>query len=492
MCSDEESKRVVLDIKGVSKIYRVWNRPVDRLLALFWEFVFKLFKKTHTIQERIDRLSKQVHALSPVDLEVQRGSAVGIIGRNGAGKSTLLQIVTGSLTPTTGTVRRKGKVAALLELGSGFNPECTGIENVKINATLLGLSDNELASKLDSIIEYADIGDFVYQAVKTYSSGMRMRLAFAVAAHVEADVIIIDEALGVGDARFQLKCAKTIEGLLEKGSSLLFVSHNMNAVKQLCESAILLHEGELLMSGKPNDVANIYSRITAGDSLEEVKEHIADLACDVPEAVSEKKLSSAVKPEEQDASAIGGETVEDLRIRLAILSAGKNEEEVKALLRMDRASEQANSGEFKYGGDLGSIDEVSIRDSEGQPRTVFLTGEECEIRMTVHSKTQVFEPIYAITVKDEKGQEVYVSNSLYRGIPVRKLEIEESLTVSFKQRLNLMQGDYFISLGFVTFVEDELLIIQRRYDVLKLQVLPQDKCHGISNLYTKIEFSDAN
>lgn len=492
MFSETSDENYVLEVSGISKTYRVWHRPIDRLIALFWELFLKFKADSTFVTDRLERLSKKVHALSPVDLKVKRGSAVGIIGRNGAGKSTLLQIVTGSLTPTQGTVTRSGKVAALLELGSGFNPECTGIENVKINATLLGLSDEELAAKMNSILEYADIGDFVHQAVKTYSSGMRMRLAFAVAAHVEADLIIIDEALGVGDARFQLKCAKTIEGLLEKGSSLLFVSHNMNAVKQLCESAILLHEGELLMSGKPNDVANIYSRITAGDPLEEVKGHIRDLVEQVSETVSENTHTAAAESESQDKGLKSADTVEDLRIRLAALSSERKEEEVRTLLKMDRTNEQVQSGEFKYGGELGSIVDVSIRDCEGKPCTVFVTGDECEIRMTVCSKTQIYEPIYALTIKDAKGQEVYVCNTLYRGIPGRTLGAGEKLTISFKQRINLMQGDYFISLGFVTFFEDELLIIQRRYDVLKLQVLPLDKCHGISNLYSEIEINNAN
>lgn len=481
----------ILEVDDLSKTYRVWRSPLDRLYALVWEFFVRLFPNSSYFEAKHDSLYRSVHALKPVSLSVRRGTAVGIIGRNGAGKSTLLQIITGSLSPSTGIVRRRGNVAALLELGSGFNPEYTGIENVRINATLLGLSQKEIDAKLQSILDYADIGEFVHQSVKTYSSGMRMRLAFAVAAHVEADLIIIDEALGVGDARFQLKCAKTIENLLKNGTSLLFVSHNMNAVKQLCETAILLHEGELLMRGQPNDVANIYSRITAGDSLPLVRQHIVELEKGVGgnDIIENRKdpLDSQFENAKPIKDDLGALTIDDLKERISKLCLVDGTERFRALEKWSKELPENFGREFSYGGELGRIENITVRDYKGVENLVHTTGDTCEISFDVVASEKVQNPIYAITFKDVKGNELYVYNTLFAGKSTKPLSKDDRVRVCFSQRMNLMQGEYFISLGFVTFIGEDLLVLHRRYDVLKLQILPMDKCSGVANLYTNTE-----
>ena len=188
---------------------------------------------------------------------IQRGDRIGIVGRNGAGKSSLLQLIAGTLHPTTGSVKTSGRIAALLELGSGFNPDFTGRENVYLNATILGMSKSDIEERYEQIVDYSGIREFIDQPVKTYSSGMTLRLAFSVCAHVDADILIVDEALAVGDARFSLKCFATLNQFIQSGKTVIFVSHDTNSVKNLCNRAILLERGELLYEGDPNDVVNV-------------------------------------------------------------------------------------------------------------------------------------------------------------------------------------------------------------------------------------------
>ena len=256
-----------ITVEGASKVYRIWKSPEARLWASLWGTVAQLLPSASRIHRYAAARSQACHhdfeALADVSFSVARGESVAIVGRNGSGKSTLLQIIAGTLRPTSGTVSVRGRVAALLELGAGFNTDFTGRENVYLNGSMLGLTRAEIDAKFDQIAAFADIDDFIDQPVRTYSTGMQMRLAFAVAAHVDADVLIVDEALSVGDARFQLKCAKTIDNLVAQGKTLLFVSHDFSAVKRLCKRAILLERGRLIMDDEPNPVVNHYTKLLA-------------------------------------------------------------------------------------------------------------------------------------------------------------------------------------------------------------------------------------
>lgn len=233
-----------LEVSGLGKAYRIWRDPAARLKAPFWDALAGLcppVAQPGWLRQRGgiaagSRYFKEFHALKNVSFRVGRGEAVGIVGRNGSGKSTLLQLIAGTLTPSSGQARVRGRVAALLELGSGFNPEFTGRENVYLNANILGLTRTETEARYQAITDFAEIGDFIDQPIRTYSSGMVVRLAFAVAAHVDPDILIVDEALAVGDARFQLKCARAIDRFIEKGTTLLFVSHDASLVKRLCRA----------------------------------------------------------------------------------------------------------------------------------------------------------------------------------------------------------------------------------------------------------------
>ena len=258
------SSDVVIKIENVGKCYPIFSQPRDRLK----QFLLPRFQRALGLNH--GQYYKEFWALKDINFEVKRGESVGIVGRNGAGKSTLLQIVTGVLAPTTGSVETKGKVAALLELGSGFNPEFTGKENVYMSASILGLLSREIDAIYNKIVEFADIGEFVDQPVKTYSSGMMLRLAFAVQTCIEPDVLIVDEALGVGDARFQLKCARRMAELKERGTSLLFVSHSVEQVRSLCSRGLLLDTGNQLFWGDAKDACARYFSLLFPENAEDV------------------------------------------------------------------------------------------------------------------------------------------------------------------------------------------------------------------------------
>ncbi|GLI09878.1 teichoic acid ABC transporter ATP-binding protein [Paenibacillus tyrfis] len=235
---------LVIQIKDLSKSYKIYSKPIDRLK----ESVHPLSKKFH----------KEFHALKNISFELVKGETVGVVGTNGSGKSTLLKLITGVLHPTAGEVSVYGKVAAILELGAGFNPEFTGIENIYLNGTIMGYSKKEIEDKLDSIISFAEIGEFINQPVKTYSSGMFARLAFAVAINVEPDVLIVDEALSVGDTRFQMKCIEKMKQIKESGTTILFVSHATEQIKRFCTKAIWIEKGHIKAIGDANEIVNLY------------------------------------------------------------------------------------------------------------------------------------------------------------------------------------------------------------------------------------------
>jgi len=250
---------IAIKVENLTKVYHLYDKPQDR----FKEALHPFRKSYH----------HDFFAVNDISFEIKKGETVGIIGKNGAGKSTLLKMITGVLTPTSGNIQVNGKIASLLELGAGFNPEMTGLENIYLNGTLMGFSQQEMEPKIDAILEFADIGEFIYQPVKVYSSGMFARLAFSVAINVEPDILIVDEALSVGDARFQSKCIRKMEELAEKGISILFVTHDMQSVNKFCKEVVWLQNGKINQMGEPAKIIENYvSFMTYG--LETVREKI--------------------------------------------------------------------------------------------------------------------------------------------------------------------------------------------------------------------------
>lgn len=272
----------IIEVKNLSKVYNLYNKPIDRL------------------KEALDIRKKQYHttlyALNNVSFEVKKGENIGIIGTNGSGKSTLLKILTGVLTATEGEVKVNGKVSALLELGAGFNSEYTGIENIYLNGTMMGFSKEEMDKKLPVIVEFANIGEFINQPVKTYSSGMYARLAFAVAINVEPDILIVDETLSVGDTRFQIKCMNHMQKMIEGGTTILFVSHDINSVRRFCHKALWLNKGNVMMYGESNKVADAYlDFLKLGEfSLEKKEKPKKEEHTDLPEFVPGDTIADIV------------------------------------------------------------------------------------------------------------------------------------------------------------------------------------------------------
>ncbi len=298
-----------LRVEKVSKQYRIYERPGDRL--------------KESLTRGLLRRHQEFWALRDVDFEIETGTTVGIVGPNGCGKSTLLQIISGTLAPTHGDVWHEGRIAALLELGAGFDPEFTGVENVYMNASLLGLTRRETEALFPAIERFAEIGPFLYQPVKTYSSGMYVRLAFAIAASVEPDILIIDEALAVGDAVFQHRCLRRINELHERGATVLFVSHDAAAVRALCSRAILLKAGSVIADGKPADVLNLYQKII----MEREQAYEAEAGAPGTKPTQPKEslapVSYAYRHGDGSAEIVGAELTDAARARVEIVASGE-------------------------------------------------------------------------------------------------------------------------------------------------------------------------
>ncbi len=461
----EAIKSPAVDLSNVSKTYSIWSSPSKQLLVPLWR---KLGLKIDPEEGR------KFTAVKSLDLQISPGECLGIIGRNGAGKSTLLQLIAGTLTPTTGRVEIAGRVAALLELGSGFNPEFTGRENVFLNATILGMSHQEIETRFDEIVNYSGIREFIDQPVKTYSSGMTVRLAFSVCAHVDADILIIDEALAVGDARFSLKCFATLNQIIQSGKTVIFVSHSTNAVKNLCNRAILLERGELLMAGDPNDVVNIYSKLIANpEGLDSVRQDIADLSKKPTKAPSDARPSDEVDEAAAEAAERG------------------HAKQALRLLVEERSHQQLTDKEYAYGGERGEIQSVLLCNDQDEPRLDFESGAKAQLHMVCRAFRDIPKPIYAVTIKDHRGQEVFGTNTFFRNETWPAVLSDQTVHVSIKIQLNLIPGVYFVSLGWVELNDGEVDVIQRRYDVIRLEMNTTDQAFGIAHCDTHFSVEPA-
>jgi ABC-type polysaccharide/polyol phosphate transport system ATPase subunit len=500
-------------VERIGKAYRLWDSPSARLTVPLLEGAAQLARGMSWLntglRAKASGLYRDFWALNDISFQVHRGESMAIIGRNGSGKSTLLQIIAGTLRPTAGSVRVNGRIATLLELGSGFNPEFTGRENIHLNATLFGLSREEIDARFADIASFADIGDFIEQPVKIYSSGMVVRLAFAVAAHIDPDILIVDEALSVGDARFQLKCARAIDRFLARGVTLLFVSHDTSMIKRLCKRAILLERGQLIYAGNPNDVVNLYSKLIAeGGSLRDLESDIAGLnaAADSTSAAAAHPPAREAPPTTPPPIPPAGEPpnfapsaeVDALRLRIKALETLLSDQpdnpvitkRLAELLQNERLHVQVSGKEFSYGGDLGRILSVATLDSDGQPRTWFASCEPVTVRMLVEAREDFPEPIFALTIKNIAGVEIYGTNTLYSKQPAPALKAGTRREINFSFDLKIMPGHYFISVGFTQYVGNELVVVHRRYDTIKIEVHGSDRAFGVANLQAGISSKD--
>ena len=372
-----QSANTVIECADLGKCYQIYDSPKARLKQALWRGKKKYYK--------------EFWALRNINFAVERGESLGIIGRNGSGKSTLLQMICGTVTPTEGSVHTKGRIAALLELGSGFNPEFTGIENIYLNASMLGLSKNETDNKIDDILAFADIGDFVCQPVKSYSSGMSVRLAFAVVAHVDADILVIDEALAVGDAFFTQKCMRFINRFRSE-SSLLFVSHDASAVSSLCDKALFLSQGRQIMLGKPKRVIDEYTK-ELYRSMQEVN------------TVNNENTTTDTPPSCYT-------TTEDLSEWIDYRASIINSSSIANLLVITQFKECLSSAE-SFGNGKAQIKDVRLLESNTRkPLLVGRGGERVILRIEASAINHISNPIVGFLLKNEKGQVLLGDNSL--------------------------------------------------------------------------------
>ena len=348
-------------VNNVSKVYKLYNKPIDILK----ELVRIPRKSYHTI----------FYALKEVSFNIKKGEAVGIIGINGSGKSTILKIITGVLSKTSGEVAINGKVAALLELGAGFNVEYTGIENIYLNGLMMGYSKQEMDEKINAIIEFADIGDFIYRPVKLYSSGMFVRLAFSLSIAVEPDILIVDEALSVGDIFFQAKCYKRMEELKERGTTILLVTHDLGAVMRFCDKAIVLNSGKKIAEGNPHDMIDLYKKILAGHFVED--KEIDNF---------ENNAMSVNKTENVD---------------------------TKNSKKTWKSEMVINEKSNIYGDNTVEIIDFGVFDEKENLSSVLVKGEMFTIREKIKINKKVKNPIFTYTIKDKTGNDLTGTNTMY-------------------------------------------------------------------------------
>jgi len=410
------SNETVIKVDNVQKYYQVYDKPNDRLK----QFVVPRMKRL--LGSEYTNYFKEFKALHNVSFEVKKGETVGIIGRNGSGKSTLLQMICGTLTPTRGQIETSGRIAALLELGSGFNPEFTGRENVYMNATVLGLTTEEVNDRFDSIVAFADIGDFIDQPIKTYSSGMAVRLAFAVIAHVDADILVIDEALSVGDAFFVQKCMRFLRKFMENGT-VLFVSHDTGAIINLCQRVVWLDKGEVKMIGEPKDISKEY--------LAAMYISQQDGTAPMTSSQNSNTVSSTLDDDVEDAR--------DMRLDFINTTQYRNDIEI---VKFDE-----NAEGFGSGGAI--INSAHLLDENEQRLAWVVGGENVTVRIECTSKTYMTSPIVGFLVKDRLGQHLFGDNTYltYLEEPVYIAEGEVFVT-DFQFRMPVLpMGDYSMTVA---------------------------------------------
>ena len=404
-------------------MYKLYDKPSDRLKE-----ALGLTRK---------KLYKEHYALRDVNFDIQEGECVGIIGTNGSGKSTILKIITGVLTPTQGEVKVDGRISALLELGAGFNMEYSGLENVYLNGTMIGFSKEEIDARLDDILEFADIGDFIHQPVKTYSSGMSVRLAFAVAINIDPEILVVDEALSVGDVFFQAKCYHKFEEFKKQGKTILFVSHDLSSVSKYCDRVILLNKGVKLDEGSPKQMVDLYKQLLVGQ--DPVKQQEAD---------KEKKA--------------------------AVQSEGTG-------------NFQANPNMLEYGNRMAEIIHFEVLDDRGMLSNTIEKGTEFKIRMKVHFNEDIQEPIMAYTFKNIKGTEITGTNTMFEKAQVARSGAGDECTVTFTQNMDLQGGEYLLSFGCTGYKDGDFTVFHRLYDACNITVVSSKNTVGFYDMNSRIE-----
>jgi lipopolysaccharide transport system ATP-binding protein len=440
------SNEIAIKIDGLGKRYEIYERPGDRLK----QFIFPKLQSMLGIGPK--QYFREFWALRDISIEVKKGETVGIIGRNGSGKSTLLQTICGTLTPTMGSVQTNGRIAALLELGSGFNPEFTGRDNVYLNASVLGLTKEETDARFDDIVSFADIGDFIDQPTKTYSSGMMVRLAFAVIAHVDADILVVDEALAVGDAFFTQKCMRFLRTFMKAGT-ILFVSHDTSSIRGLCSNAIWLDKGKLIKEGLPKEITEAYLQKFYEDQQ------------------GESDSTRNFQSNNNDFVTVNRAVERDYRIELFNASNLRND------LRIFEFKPDAES----FGQGAASIAEVSIVGDGERALAWVIGGELIKLRILIEAHSLLISPIVGFLVKDRLGQDLFGDNT-YISFKDKKIHCDEGdlLQVDFMFYMPILPvGDFSIAVAIAEGTQDDHVQHHWVHDALIFRSETSSKTTGL-------------
>ena len=422
----------VIKISNLVKEYKMYSKKKDRLL----EAVLPGYKKHSTFR-----------AMDNLDLEIKKGEVLGILGKNGAGKSTLLKMITGVVNPTSGSIEVNGKISSLLELGAAFNPELTGYENIYQHGQVMGLSDEEIKAKEKEIIEFADIGEHLSQPVKTYSSGMFARLAFACAINVDPDILIVDEVLSVGDMAFQLKCFKKFEQFKNNGKTIIFVTHNINDVQTNCNRAIILENGKKTFDGTVKEGVNRYKKIIVG-----------------------------IDPDKDDA---------EKEVKKA-----ENKEKAKKINNDESWKDKLNQNPnmIEYGTNQADVIDYGVFDREGNLVNMFDNGDEITFKSKVAFFEDVKDPIFTMTIKDFAGKDIAGTNTNIEKVVTGEFKAGEVAVVEFVQKVPVTPGKYTVSFSCTRYnLSGELEALSRKYDALLVEIMTSKNTVGMIRLDSDIK-----
>ena len=426
-----EDKKIAIQVKDLEKVYKLYDKPSDRIKEALG---FGRGKR-----------HKEHHALKGVNLTIYQGETVGIIGTNGSGKSTILKIITGVLNPTRGDVTVNGRISALLELGAGFNMEYNGIENIYLNGTMIGFSEKEISEKLNDILEFADIGEYVHQPVKTYSSGMFVRLAFAVAINIEPEILIVDEALSVGDVFFQAKCYHNFVEFKQMGKTIVFVSHDLSSISKYWDRVVLLNQGVKLGEGAPKEMIDRYKQVLVGQY-----------------PMEESGTESLLEDEQLRRAAAKGSGTADLALNV-------------------------NPEVLEYGSKKAVITEYYIADDEERKTAAIIKGDRFHIHMKVNIIEDIEAPVFAFTIKNVKGTEITGTNTMFEKAFLESVKAGETKEIIFTQDMNLQGGEYLLSLGVTGYEGDEFTVYHRLYDIMNITVISDKDTVGFYDMNSKIQ-----
>ncbi len=413
---------IAIKVDNITKIYKLYDKPKDRLKE-----ALGLSKK---------KLYKEHYALDQVSFEVAEGETVGIIGTNGSGKSTILKIITGVLNPTAGELKVRGRISALLELGAGFNMEYTGIENIYLNGTMIGFEKEEIDAKLQDILDFADIGEFVYQPVKTYSSGMFVRLAFAVAINIDPEILIVDEALSVGDVFFQNKCYHKFEEFKKQGKTILFVSHDLSSISKYCDRVVLLNKGHKMAEGSPKEMVDLYKKVLVGQDGQEFSQDTT------------KKV----------------QTGDSWRDNLSI-----------------------NPDADVYGSGRADIVDFAIVDENDRITNILEKGSAFKVKVKVKFNENLQMPIVAMAIKNLHGTTICGTNTMYEKTDLHNPVAGDTIEVTFSQNIDLQRGEYLLSLGCTGYENGELTVYHRMYDICSITVVSDKVTDGFFDMNPEVE-----